>query len=81
MNGFSVDEMRAQLVDMIRSVPVKDDLFGFNIDGIQMGENLLTQAEKDELIEKLRSAQLSKEAARRVFAAVSGALKLAILVL
>ena len=79
----SVEEMREHLVKIVEEVPVKEEqnLFGFDLDGIQTGEHLLSQEDKERLISQIQSAQLSKESARRVFAAISGALKLAILVL
>ena len=81
MSQLSKQELQERLLRVVESLPTQEEsnLFGFHLEVIDSGQQLLTDQTKQELIAKIKSAKTTKTQLRRAFVLLSGLAKIAVL--
>lgn len=75
------EEMQDQLEAILKSVPTDEEIkniLGFDLSTVQGLPPALTDSERNQLLEQIRSETATKETLRRTLSTLSGLVKLAL---
>ena len=83
MSQLTKAELKTRLLSIVENLPSREELstnlFDFNLDVIDDGQQLLTDQAKKQLIAQIKSSKTTKQQLRRAFVLLSGLTKIAIM--